>query len=960
MFSTFHSSDKFIAGQVMNSHIVNSLAYILFIQGSLFGQFSFKERSTEYLGNQKSRSAVMLGVQDMNGDYLDDLVTLDLGRYLFVAISRGKDNPMKISKASLPVSTGREWSFAIGDLDNDNIPEILTTGIYNDLKVFGFDPQTGSFESKQNIFSQAYGQGCNIIDLDQDGHNDVFLCHDEGMSRVFMNEGDGTLKRVSGMIDFSTQPVTDMSGNYGSEWVDIDDDGIPELYIAKCKAGSNSYQDPRRINQLYKRGEDGIYRDIAPSLGLALGHQSWSAVFADLDNDGDLDCIVANHYDRHMILENVNGVFHERKLDFDIPLTFAFQVMTADLDNNGFEDVLFTGDRDFVLRNTGNFQFELVYFTFSTQRIHSAAIGDINGDGFVDVYTSFGQPIIDLGNRYDGLYINNGNSNHHAVFSLRGTSSNSRGVGAKIKIYGPWGVQQRNIKAGQGYGIVHSTNAYFGLGESHLIDSALIIWPGGKRQVFHHLETNKHYIVYESGCIGEKAKIHTETGNVFCPDAQLQLFSEDHLNGIVWNNDIASAYLTVREPDSYFYTYVNDEGCVFPSEVVSINTPDSIEEMTQIVADTLHRCVGQLLTLPQSQSLELLWLDNLSTTFQPPSSGLFEYIIYGNCNFQATVDTYINLIEADITHPLKDTIEQGTDFSLIVPGMSAQWYIHADDLIPVFIGNQWSPDIFSDTVFYVSIETYVPKDTFHAGPVAPEGPNRYAANSINARMNFEILKPLYLESVDVYTDTRGVRRFILGRTAGDTLAYIDQDLEPGKNTIIFRFHLEPGLFFLTTDEMSNFRNLGIRGPRLERTEKQFIFFPYKAEDYFQIDGSDRGENFFFFYDWKVTEPTENCVSGRIPYQIKFNQTTSVEFLNPTNVKVYPNPTRERLQIKGLSGISTTRMMVTDIMGRLLLQKEIFSQEDNIQLDVNTLNPGVYILIVDTGGKIYPFRFIKVE
>ncbi len=926
----------------------------------MFGQIHFKDMSSTYLGDQRSRSAVMIGFQDMNGDYADDLITLNEGRYLWTAINRGKGAVMDVIYSPEPVSPGREWSFSIGDIDNDNIPEIFTAGVYNDLKVFSFDPDLRIFTHKQSIYSHVYGQGCNIIDIDLDGMNDFFLCHDEGMSRVFMNDGNGKLSQATDIIDFSTDPPTDMSGNYGSEWVDIDDDGIPELYMAKCRAGATSYQDPRRINQLYKRGDDGIFRDIAPSIGLDLGHQSWSAVFSDLDNDGDLDVIIVNHYDRHMILENIDGFFTERELEIEIPETFAFQVMTADLNNSGWEDIIFTGDQDIVLRNLGNFKFEIIHNAFSTQPIHSAAIGDVNGDGFVDLYCSFGKPVIELGNRFDALYVNEGNENHHLVFSLRGVESNSRGVGGKIKLYGPWGIQQRNIRSGQGYSIVHSTNAYFGLGQHVQIDSAVIIWPGGGRQILHHLEADEHYIVYENSCAYPKGKIHTNGSLTLCPGETITLNSDKEYKSVIWNNGDHSSDITIDRPGTMHYFYISDEGCMIPSELIRIAKYTVFENATVFHNDILEVCGGQNLSFPADIPGQFTWMKNdQESNLVPEVTGYYVYEWIQSCGFRTLDSIYINVISPEIEEVLKDTIFKGEKAELYLQGDAVKWFLSKNDENPVHTGSSYvTPPLYESVIYYVEREVSLMRDTLKAGPIFPYGENRYTGNNINASMHFEVFETTVLQSVDVYTDTEAPRIFIIGDFKGDTLHSVLRTLLAGKNTIEMELELDPGRYFISTDEKYNLKQLGIHSPRLERTVKDFVFFPYTASNILSIEGSESGENYFYFYNWNILRPFIPCRSERVPYEVIVDFSNSIEEQKHTTSNIFPNPAKDFINIS-ISGLGEeVEVSLRDINGRFLKRYIVTANGGKISLE--GLPAGIYFLSLPQKSGLHTWKFVKYE
>ena len=62
---------------------------------------------------------------------------------------------------------------------------------------------------------------------------------------------------------------------------------------------------------------------------------------------------------------------------------------------------------------------------------------------------------------------------------LVGTSSNVNGVGARLELHGSWGMQIREVRAGESYGITCSLNKYFGLGSADSIDKLVVKWPSG-------------------------------------------------------------------------------------------------------------------------------------------------------------------------------------------------------------------------------------------------------------------------------------------------------------------------------------------------------------------------------------------------------------------------------------------------------------------------------------------------
>src|SRR5690606_11032842 len=137
-----------------------------------------------------------------------------------------------------------------------------------------------------------------------------FICHDVQPNVYFLNNGTGGYELEQGGLGDHPD-----GGNYGSIWVDYDNDGDADLFIAKCRGGGSS----AGMNELHRNdGVDG-FTEVAclntNTSGMADMLQTWSSAWADYDNDGDMDALVgasSNSNGLHkLMVNNGDGTFSD-------------------------------------------------------------------------------------------------------------------------------------------------------------------------------------------------------------------------------------------------------------------------------------------------------------------------------------------------------------------------------------------------------------------------------------------------------------------------------------------------------------------------------------------------------------------------------------------------------------------------------------------------------------------------
>jgi hypothetical protein len=451
------------------------------------------------------RSSHPMTIVDVNGDKLDDVVRLANGFDLYVAFQQTDGTFIEIHIADFSElgNTEDAWGMCAADVDGNGICEIAFGGYYDDIKIVTPGSVDDDYEYQNAPGLSIFVQAMAFADIDNDGHIDLIACHDDGPSKVLMNNGDGTFEEDYSTLQTNIYPTQESNaGNYGIVWSDVNNDGRLDCYIAKCRQGVNDPTDVRRINQLHIRNEDGTYTEMAESFGLDDGAQSWSADFGDIDNDGDQDVFIGNHdMPSKLMLNNGDGTFTNISTEAGLNGFFNFLVIQStlrDFDNNGFLDILATGGGNFrLMLNNGDNTFTESDFG-SAISVNSYALGDINNDGFIDfISTEGGYGGVWGMQDPDLLMLNDGNDNNYVTFNLEGTESNPNGIGAKIEISGPWGMMVREIKAGESYGIMNSLQAHFGLGEATAIDQVSVYWPSGIVDVISNPEINANHVIVE-------------------------------------------------------------------------------------------------------------------------------------------------------------------------------------------------------------------------------------------------------------------------------------------------------------------------------------------------------------------------------------------------------------------------------------------------------------------------------
>ncbi|MCB1095667.1 MAG: VCBS repeat-containing protein, partial [Verrucomicrobiae bacterium] len=462
---------------------------------------SFSDASA-LLANPSHKSGVAMAVVDMNGDGRDDIVHLNQARDLTIDYQQS-GGAVFTQLALGTVGTGNQWGMAVGDADNNGFPDIITGGYYDGLHYLRADSSGAGYAQSVLSPPSIFLQAVNFADINGDGWLDVFACHDDAANVPWRNVGEGTgstgdLVHDASLINTATTPPSDNSGNYGAVWTDYDSDGDLDLYVSKCRIGVFDPADPRRINQLFRNDGNGAYTETAAAAGLAFGEQSWVADVGDVDNDGDMDCFVGNHGAASVLMLNQSdGTFTQAAGNGGIAVTWkVIQSVFRDFNNDGWLDLLLSGEFHELWLNDGDGTFTVAPNPFSTIQMESCAIGDLNHDGFPDVFGGYAN-FYNTPNGTDRMFTSNPNSNGFLSIRLIGRQSNRLASGARLELLGPWGRQVREVRSGEGYGVTHAFTQTFGMGNQPMASQLIVRWPSGAVDVLNNVAANQFLALAE-------------------------------------------------------------------------------------------------------------------------------------------------------------------------------------------------------------------------------------------------------------------------------------------------------------------------------------------------------------------------------------------------------------------------------------------------------------------------------
>ena len=244
---------------------------------------------------------------------------------------------------------------AIGDINNDGLPDIFFTGnlvpdrLYLNKGDFQFDDIT---EKSGIIQDKRWSSGVTMADVNNDGYLDIYVCRtgqsmqpDDKRNLLYINTGNGSFEEKGAQYGvnnggFSTQAT----------FLDYDKDGDLDLFVVnqppdkRITASQRVQADPNNpsFSDRLFRNDGAKFTDVSKQAGIANYAYGLNAVASDINKDGLVDLYVSNDFEMPDLLyiNNGDGTFRDKtKQRLKHTSFYAMGSDIADFNNDGLLDI---------------------------------------------------------------------------------------------------------------------------------------------------------------------------------------------------------------------------------------------------------------------------------------------------------------------------------------------------------------------------------------------------------------------------------------------------------------------------------------------------------------------------------------------------------------------------------------------------------------------------------------------
>ncbi len=369
-----------------------------------------------------------------------------------------------------------------------------------------------------------YGLGVAVSDFNLDGYPDIYVGNDfHEDDYLYINNGDGTF------IEQLKNAFTHTSRfSMGNDVADINHDGFPDLIsldmlpedetVIKRSEGDENINTLRmRTNQygyyyqfernmLQVNQGNGLFAETGLLSGVAATDWSWSALFADYDQDGNQDLFISNGIpSRPNDLDYIKYVSSDKVVNTIETTKLVDRKALSLMPSGAIENYIFKGSGAFTFTDMSK-SWLPAKKTCST----AAAIGDLDNDGDLDI-------VVNNVNDRPQIYVNQTTaSNTYLKIRLKFLPGNPYAFGARVYSYAGGNIQYKEMYTARGFQASSEPLIHFGYGRETNVDSVIVVWPNGMTQHLGATKTNQTVVIaYAEESVSRFQPRKPETNPIF-------------------------------------------------------------------------------------------------------------------------------------------------------------------------------------------------------------------------------------------------------------------------------------------------------------------------------------------------------------------------------------------------------------------------------------------------------------